>query len=159
MDAATAGFPADPRVVIIGPCGSGKTTLVDGLRRLGFRAMVCGQEHSEIATLWRHTAPDLVVALEVDLPTVRRRRGEEWPAWLYEVQRRRLSVGAAAADLRLDTSELDAGTVLGRVAVLLSGPGAEESRSVGEEAGSRAIDRRAAGAHLRQQGPLAPEHG
>lgn len=108
--------PLDQRlVVVVGPCASGKSTLVAGLRRLGYRAMVCGQEHSEIPTLWRHAAPDVVVALEVDLPTLRRRRGEEWPEWLYRVQRDRLRAATAAADLRLDTSTLDRDAVLARV--------------------------------------------
>lgn len=119
MHASSADVPSRPRVVVVGPCGSGKSTLVDGLRRLGVPATVCGQEHSEIATLWRHSDPDLVVALEVDLPTLRRRRGEEWPEWLYLLQRRRLRAAAAAADLLLDTSVLDEEAVLGCVTALL----------------------------------------
>ena len=119
MDASVDGIPDSPRVVVVGPCASGKSTLVTGLRRLGYRAMVCGQEHSEIPSLWRHTDPDIVVALEVDLPTIRRRRGEEWPEWLYLVQRRRLREATAAADLRLNTSTLDQDAVLRRVAAQL----------------------------------------
>ena len=119
MDTSAEGLPDSPRVVVVGPCASGKSTLVTGLRRLGFRAMVCGQEHSEIPSLWRHTDPDVVVALEVDLPTIRRRRGEEWPEWLYLVQRRRLREATAAADLRLNTSTLDQDAVLRRVAAQL----------------------------------------
>lgn len=108
-----------PRVVVVGSCGSGKSTLVTGLRRLGYEAAVCGQEHSEIPTLWRRSAPDVVIALEIDLPTLRRRRGESWPEWLYAVQRRRLRQAAAAADLRLDTARLGREAVLARVAALL----------------------------------------
>ncbi len=119
MDAAIDDRADPRRVVVVGPCASGKSTLVEGLRRLGFEATVCGQEHSEIPTLWRHADPDVVVALEVDLPTVRRRRGEEWPEWLYLVQRRRLRQAAAAADVSVDTSALDEGAVLQRVAAQL----------------------------------------
>ena len=119
MDASVDGLSESPRVVVVGPCASGKSTLVTGLRRLGFRAMVCGQEHSEIPSLWRHTDPDVVVALEVDLPTIRRRRGADWPEWLYLVQRRRLREATAAADLRLNTSTLDQDAVLRRVAAQL----------------------------------------
>lgn len=111
--------PDERQVVVVGPCASGKSTLVAGLRRLGYRAMVCGQEHSEIPTLWQHAGPDLLVALDVDLPTLRRRRGEEWPEWLYRVQQARLRGANAAADLRLDTSKLDAAAVLDRVALRL----------------------------------------
>ena len=122
MDGSIDGVPDPRRVVVVCPCASGKSTLVDGLRRLGFRAMVCGQEHSEIPTLWRHADPDVVVALDVDLPTVRRRRGEEWPEWLYLVQRRRLRQAAAAAAVRVDTSALDEDAVLRRVAAQLRQP-------------------------------------
>ena len=104
------------RIVVVGPCASGKSTLVEGLRRLGYRAMVSGQEHSEIPTLWRHAEPDIVVALDVDLPALRRRRGEEWPEWLYRLQRKRLWGAVAAADLRVDTSALGPDPILQRVA-------------------------------------------
>lgn len=113
----------DPRrIVVVGPCASGKSTLVSALRRLGYRAMVSGQEHSEIPTLWRHAGPDIVVALDVDLPTLRRRRGEEWPEWLYRLQRQRLRGAVAAADLRVDTSTLDPDPVLRRVTDWLERP-------------------------------------
>ncbi len=111
----SATLPGSQTVVVVGPCASGKTTLVAGLRRLGYRAAVCGQEHSEIPTLWRHSAPDLVVALDVDLATLRRRRGEEWPEWLYLVQQRRLRAAMAAAAVRVNTSFLDEEAVLRRV--------------------------------------------
>jgi len=61
-------------IVVVGPCASGKTTLVRGLQSCGYRAMVSGQEHSEIPTLWRRTAPDVTIGLIVDLATIRRRR-------------------------------------------------------------------------------------
>lgn len=107
------------RVVVVGPCAAGKTTLVTGLRRLGYEAMVCGQEHSEIPTLWRHTTPDVVVALDVALPVLRQRRGGTWPEWLYLVQRRRLRQARDAAVVRIDTSTIDPETVLRRVVASL----------------------------------------
>ena len=107
------------RIIVVGPCASGKTTLVAGLRRLGYQAEVCGQEHSDVATLWRHTDPDVVVALAVDLATVRRRRGDEWPEWLYQVQRRRLRGAEAAAAITVDATRLDEDAVLSRVTELL----------------------------------------
>ena len=114
-----AALPGSQSVVVVGPCASGKTTLVAGLRRLGYRAAVCGQEHSDIPTLWQHSAPDLVVALDVDLATLRRRRGEEWPEWLYLVQQRRLRAAIAAAAVRVNTSGLDEEAVLRRVVASL----------------------------------------
>ncbi len=102
----TVPFRRDWKIVVVGPCASGKTTLVRGLRRLGYDAHVCGQEHSEIASLWRHTAPDLVIALDVDLTTIRDRRGADWPEEIYRLQQRRLAAARAAAALILDTSIL-----------------------------------------------------
>jgi hypothetical protein len=119
------------RIVVVGPCASGKTTLVAGLRRLGYEALVCGQEHSDVATLWRHSDPDLVIALEIDLATLRRRRGEEWPEWLYALQRRRLRDAAAAAALTLDTGRLGEAAVLDCVAAWLQGPPADGDRDRG----------------------------
>jgi hypothetical protein len=107
-------------VVVVGPCASGKTTLATGLQRLGYDAIVCGQEHSDIPTLWRHPGPGFVVALQVDLPALRRRRDDSWPEWLYLVQQRRLRAAAAAAALRVDTSTLDPDSVLRHVAAHLA---------------------------------------
>lgn len=107
------------RVVVVGPCASGKTTLVGGLRSLGYQAVVCGQEHSEISSLWRRSAPDVLIALDADLATIRRRRGHSWSAAIYERQRQRLAEAMAAADLVLDVSKLSEAAVLARVLRLL----------------------------------------
>lgn len=93
-----------PRVVVVGTCASGKSTLVTALRDVGIDAYVCAQEHSEIPTLWNHLQPDFVVVLEVGLDTVRQRRGVLWPSAIYREQRRRLSAAREAADLALDTA-------------------------------------------------------
>lgn len=110
-------------VVVVGPCASGKTTLVHGLRSLGYSATVCGQEHSEIRYLWRRTEPTVVIALDVDLATVRRRRGADWPEAIFERQQRRLVEARAAADLVLDVSGLSESAVLARVLRALDSAG------------------------------------
>ena len=99
--------PGSPRIVVVGPCASGKTTLVRGLRRLGYDAAVCGQEHSDIPTLWRHTGPDIVIALHAELATIRQRRGSAWPEGRYHRQNERLASAREAASIRIDTSRLD----------------------------------------------------
>jgi hypothetical protein len=99
---------ATDRIVVVGPCASGKSTLVRALRERGFDAHVSGQEHSEIVSLWRRLQPDVLIALEVDIGAVRHRRGGSWPEWLHDVQVRRLRGAAEAADLTIDTSRLDA---------------------------------------------------
>jgi len=61
-----AGATDPRRVVVVGPCASGKSSLVAALAALGYDARVCGQEHSIIRELWRHSAPDVLIALAVD---------------------------------------------------------------------------------------------
>lgn len=98
-------FEPDPRrVVVVGPCASGKSTLVRALKELGYDARVSGQEHSEIAQLWRRSRPDVLIALTVDIATVLARRGQTWPPWLLELQLARLQSAIAAADLSIDSS-------------------------------------------------------
>lgn len=95
-----------PVIVIVGPCASGKTTLARNLNTIGYNARVSGQEHSEIRMLWQRIGADIVIALRIDLDTLRMRRGASWPESLYETQLRRLSSAYAAADLILDTVAL-----------------------------------------------------
>jgi deoxyadenosine/deoxycytidine kinase len=101
------------RVVVVGPCASGKSTLAERLRSHGYDAYVCAQEHSEISSLWRHLEPDAVIALDVDLETLRRRRGAEWPETIYREQLRRLSAARAVAAVTIDTVALDRDEVEG----------------------------------------------
>jgi GTPase SAR1 family protein len=93
-----------PRIVVVGSCATGKSTLVAALRERGFDASANGQEHSEIPTLWNHTSPDLVVLLEADLETIRARRGPWWPESIYTAQQRRLANARLAADVVVDTA-------------------------------------------------------
>ena len=95
---------ASPRIVVVGSCATGKSTLVAALRERGFDASANGQEHSEIPTLWNHTSPDIVVLLEADLETIRARRGPWWPETIYAAQQRRLANARLAADVVVDTA-------------------------------------------------------
>jgi hypothetical protein len=96
------------RVTVVGPCASGKTTLVTALQSAGYDAHASGQEHSEIASLWQRANPDVLIALDVSIEVVRERRGESWPEWLHDLQVKRLATANAAADLRLDSGAMDA---------------------------------------------------
>src|SRR5215216_1357326 len=112
------------KIVVVGPCAAGKSTLVTALRALGYDAHVSGQEHSEIATLWQHSQPDVLIALDVDIRAVRDRRGGSWPEWLHELQVRRLAAASQAANLAIDTSTLSAEAVVARVIAYLEATGA-----------------------------------
>lgn len=113
MPIGQAPASPSPRIVVVGPCAAGKSTLVNGLRDHGYEALVSGQEHSDIPSLWQHANPDVVIALLADLPTVRARRDDDhWPAWLFARQQQRLRQAIARADVIIDTSGRDAATVL-----------------------------------------------
>jgi hypothetical protein len=102
--AALTNSTDDRLIVVVGPCASGKTTLVRGLQSRGYRAMVSGQEHSEIPTLWRRTEPDVTIGLNVDLATIRRRRSAGWSESIYRRQQERLRNAFACAAIVLDTA-------------------------------------------------------
>lgn len=93
-----------PRIVVVGPCASGKSTLANQLRELGHDVRVSGQEHSSIRNLWRKIDHDVLVALEIDLDTVRARRSPSWPEDVYQRQQERLRDAYAAADIVIDTA-------------------------------------------------------
>lgn len=101
-DERVSGSPP-PTIVLVGPCASGKSTLAHELEEVGIVVRVCGQEHSSIRDLWRKMNPDVLVALSIDLPTLRSRRHGEWPETLFAVQQRRLASAFACADLVIDT--------------------------------------------------------
>jgi dienelactone hydrolase len=104
-------FVDSRRIVVVGPCASGKSTLVAALRARGYDARVSGQEHSAVAALWRTAQPDVLIALDADIAAVRARRAESWPEWLHDLQLTRLRQAIEAADVRIDTSSLAADRV------------------------------------------------
>jgi len=113
---------SDPRrIVVVGPCAAGKSTLVSALQSLGYDARVSGQEHSEISTLWQHADPDVLIVLDVDIAAVRERRGGPWPEWLHDLQVKRLAAASEAADLAIDTTTHSAQTVIEHVVAYLKG--------------------------------------
>ncbi len=103
------------RIVVVGPCASGKSTLTNHLRDLGFDAKVCGQEHSSIQHLWKRLQPDLLVALDVDLVTLRKRRHPSWSEGLYATQQQRLRSAFRSADLSIDSTSASAERVVKKV--------------------------------------------
>ena len=105
-----------PRVVIVGPCASGKSTLAARLKEDGFDVHVSGQEHSGVRDLWATLDPDVLIALDVDLDTIRQRRSPYWSEYIYRAQRERLKSAFDSADLVIDTTTHDAEDVYRQVA-------------------------------------------
>lgn len=115
--------PPPVRVAVVGPCASGKSTLVEALRAAGYDARHPAQEHSFVPDMWqRLVGPDVLVYLDVDYAAYRARRPhhDPGPAYLAE-QHRRLAHAAQHANLRIDTSAMTAEAVRAEVLAFLAG--------------------------------------
>ncbi|HSN74742.1 MAG TPA: hypothetical protein VL334_06560 [Anaerolineae bacterium] len=118
--------PASPGaasvVKVVGPCKSGKSTLVAGLRTAGYAARSCGQEHSEAPTMWQRIAPpDWLIFLDVTPETQRARvNRSDWSDDLMRTQQRRLAHARQHADLVLATDYASPDEVLHRAIGFLS---------------------------------------
>ena len=99
------------RVVVVGPCASGKSTLVGRLKERGHDAHAVAQEHSAVRDLWNRKQPDVLIALDVSLEEVRKRRSPTWLQAVYERQHQRLASAYQQADLVVDTAAHDADAV------------------------------------------------
>lgn len=116
-------------IVVVGPCGAGKSTLVEALGALGFKVRAVAQEHSIVPDLWRHGgAPAALIMLHAGQSTIVRRRGADFPAWLYEKQMARLASARAHADLVVVTDELTPDEVAREVVSFLGSIGIAPAR-------------------------------
>jgi GTPase SAR1 family protein len=95
------------RIAVVGPCASGKTTLVEALRAMGFEgAYSVPQEHSVAPRLWSVKNPDVLVFLDVSYSAIRSRRPVSWGPDRLELQQGRLSGARSHCDVYVDTSDL-----------------------------------------------------
>jgi predicted ATPase len=109
------------RVVLVGVCGSGKTTLAQGLSRLGYEVKECRQEHSGVPYMWQVLSrPDVLIFLDASEEAVARRGRVFYIRGFVEEQRARLAHARAHCDLYIMTDELTASQVLEQVAEFLS---------------------------------------
>ena len=110
-------------IVIVGPCASGKTTLVRGLWAGGYAgARVVAQEHSGVIDLWKMRGqPDVLIYLDAQLATIAARQHRtDWTAEYLSEQLSRLSSAWTACDLYLPTDDLSPQDVLDRVVKFLT---------------------------------------
>ena len=114
--------PLPPLIGVVGPCAAGKSSLTLRLNQLGYRTRHIAQEHSYVADMWKRlTNPDILVFLDASYPVTCRRRRLDWTEAEYAEQQRRLAHARAHADLYLDTDNLSAEAVLGRVVDFVTG--------------------------------------
>ncbi len=85
---------------IVGPCGSGKTTLIKALLEHNINARHIAQEHSYVQNMWqRITHPDFLIYLDASYETSTSRRKLNWTLEEYQEQKRRLAHAFQNADL------------------------------------------------------------
>ncbi len=103
-------------VGVVGPCGSGKSTLIAGLEPYGYTCRHIAQEHSYVQAMWqRITNPDVLIFLDASFPVSTARRKLTWQKEDHEEQYRRLAHARQHANLVIDTNPLTPAQVLQKV--------------------------------------------
>jgi ABC-type cobalamin/Fe3+-siderophores transport system ATPase subunit len=101
---------------VVGPCGSGKSTLIAGLEGHGYACRHIAQEHSYVPAMWQKIAkPDILIYLSVSFPISTARRKLNWHRHDYDEQLRRLEHARQHAHFSIDTDTLTPEQVLQRV--------------------------------------------
>ena len=102
-----------PLIGIVGPCGSGKSTLIAGLEKHGYRCRHIVQEHSYVKSMWQIiTNPNILIYLKCSFENSTSRRKLNWLPADHEEQLRRLSHAREHANLIIDTDIQNADDVL-----------------------------------------------
>ena len=101
---------------IVGPCGSGKSTLIAGLEKHGYLCRHIAQEHSYVPAMWQKIArPDILIYLDASFPVSTSRRRLNWQKKDHDEQRQRLAHAREHANLFLATDDLTPEQVLQKV--------------------------------------------
>ena len=105
--------PGKRLIGVVGPCGSGKSTLIAGLERHGYRCRHIAQEHSYVQSMWQVISkPDILIYLDASFPVSTSRRKLNWHEKDYTEQLRRLAHAREHAHLFVSTDALTPGQVL-----------------------------------------------
>ena len=102
-----------PLIGVVGPCGSGKSTLIRGLEREGYACRHIAQEHSYVQSMWQKIAhPDILIFLDASFAVSTARRKLSWQKRDHDEQLRRLEHARRHASLVIDTDSLTPEQVL-----------------------------------------------
>lgn len=97
----------DLRIVIVGPCGAGKTTLAEGLTASNFPARQITQEHSYVPNMWQLLSkPDILIYLDASFESCDQRKRLDWSPKDHTEQHRRLAHARQHCDIYLLTDDL-----------------------------------------------------
>lgn len=110
-------MPADKVLVgVVGPCGSGKSTLIAALEARGYACRHIAQEHSYVKDMWKRISnPDVLIFLQASFAVSTARRKLNWNESDFIEQQRRLAHALANADMVVDTDSLPPEEVARRV--------------------------------------------
>ncbi|HJS19770.1 MAG TPA: hypothetical protein VJ785_13570 [Anaerolineales bacterium] len=102
-----------PLIGVVGPCGSGKSTLISGLEGFGYKCCHIAQEHSYVQAMWQIISkPDVLIYLGASFQVSSARRRLDWQEKDYREQLRRLSHAREHADPIIETDDLTPAQVL-----------------------------------------------
>ncbi len=116
------GESSEPKIAIVGPCASGKSTLAGQLQALGIHARQIAQEHSYVPDMWQVlTQPDILIFLDASFEMCTQRKQLNWNEAEYQEQQHRLRHARQHCNILVDTTELTPEEVVSRVRAALSG--------------------------------------
>ena len=96
-----------PLIGIVGPCASGKSTLIKLLVEQGYQCRHIAQEHSYVQDMWKRlTNPDILIYLDVSYETSLKRKNLNWTKAEYQIQLDRLENARKSADIVVTTDAL-----------------------------------------------------
>jgi deoxyadenosine/deoxycytidine kinase len=102
-----------PLIGVVGPCGSGKSTLIERLEARGYPCRHIAQEHSYVQAMWQIISkPDLLIYLHSSFDVSTARRKLDWTEKDYNEQLRRLAHAREHAHLVIDTDSLTPDRIL-----------------------------------------------
>jgi len=98
---------------VVGPCASGKSTLVSALRALDYQVRHIAQEHSYVRDMWRQIGkPDFLIYIDVSYEVSTQRAGTSWAENIFNNQVHRLKHARQHADLYINSDNLNPRQVL-----------------------------------------------
>jgi ABC-type cobalamin/Fe3+-siderophores transport system ATPase subunit len=108
--------PSKRLIGVVGPCGSGKSTLIAGLEKHGYVCRHIAQEHSYVQAMWQIISkPNILIYLNASFAVSTARRKLNWREEDHGEQLRRLTHAREHAHLTVNTDDLTPEQVLQRV--------------------------------------------